>query len=157
MAVSGVSNVRLSIGLWLGWRNPVDSLHSIPCTGMCLVVTRARNPRWEPGNGGPSPILANRGLVGRGQGTVPVPLRREEEEGDSESTGKMERHDAPGGGPTDSDRPGATQRSIQAGAHSPNSLEADPPRAPFKFGSNHALPNNGARVLVTIMMSGGRG
>ena len=46
--------------------------------------------------------------------------------------------------PTESDRQGATQRPIQAGAHSSNSLEADP--APF--GSNHATPHADARMQV---------
>ena len=45
---------------------------------------------------------------------------------------------------TESDRQGATQRPIQAGAHSSNSLEADP--APF--GSNHATPHADARMQV---------
>jgi hypothetical protein len=47
-------------------------------------------------------------------------------------------------GPTDSDRPGATQRPIQAGAHSTNSLEADL----ALVGSNHAPPHTDARVQV---------
>ena len=49
----------------------------------------------------------------------------------------------PGGtmpGPTDSDRPGATQRPTQAGAHSSSSLEAEP----ALVGSDHAPPHNGA-------------
>ena len=46
--------------------------------------------------------------------------------------------------PTESDRQGATQRPIQAGAHSSNSLKADP--APF--GSNHATPHADARMQV---------
>ena len=45
---------------------------------------------------------------------------------------------------TESDRQGATQRPIQAGAHSSNSLEADP--APF--GLNHATPHADARMQV---------
>ena len=49
-------------------------------------------------------------------------------------------------GPTDSDRPGATQRPTQAGAHSSSSLEAEP----ALFGSDHAPPHNGARVRVTM-------
>ena len=49
-------------------------------------------------------------------------------------------------GPTDSDRPGATQRPTQAGAHSSSSHEAEP----ALFGSDHAPPHNGARVRVTM-------
>ena len=47
--------------------------------------------------------------------------------------------------PTGSDRQGATQRPIQAGAHNSNtgSLEADP----ALFGSNHAPPRADARVM----------
>ena len=49
-------------------------------------------------------------------------------------------------GPPDSDRPGATQRPTQAGAHSSSSHEAEP----ALFGSDHAPPHNGARVRVTM-------
>ena len=49
-------------------------------------------------------------------------------------------------GPADSDRPGATQRPTQAGAHSSSSHEAEP----ALFGSDHAPPHNGARVRVTM-------
>jgi hypothetical protein len=49
-------------------------------------------------------------------------------------------------GPTDSDRPGATQRPTQAGAHSSSSHEAEP----ALVGSDHASPHNGARVRVTM-------
>ena len=49
-------------------------------------------------------------------------------------------------GPTESDRPGATQRPTQAGAHSSSSHEAEP----ALFGSDHAPPHNGARVRVTM-------
>jgi hypothetical protein len=47
-------------------------------------------------------------------------------------------------GPTDSDRPGATHRPAQTGAHSSTSLSAGP--APF--GSHHPPPHTDARVQV---------
>ena len=52
----------------------------------------------------------------------------------------------PGPTDSDSDRPGATQRPTQAGAHSSSSLEAEP----ALVGSDHASPHNGARVRVTM-------
>ena len=50
--------------------------------------------------------------------------------------------------PTESDRQGATQRPIQAGAHSSSSCEHSLEADPAPFGSNHATPHADARMQV---------